>query len=71
MAFARFMASLLGRGVRILAGLALIWWGVTLQGAGGWALIIVGLLPLAAGLFDWCLFAPIFGAPFRGRDVRT
>ena len=71
MTFARFMASPLGRGIRIVAGLALIWWGVTLQSAGGWTLAVVGLVPLAAGLFDWCVFAPLFGAPFRGRDVRT
>jgi hypothetical protein len=70
-AFFRFMASPTGRVVRIVAGLILIaagiWW---IQGIGGWIVAIIGLVPLAAGAFDWCVFAPLFGLPFVGPKLR-
>jgi len=68
MKFAKFMASPLGRGVRIAAGLALIYIGFfVITGSGGVVLGIVGLAPLFAGIFDVCLLAPLFGAPFSGK----
>jgi sorbitol-specific phosphotransferase system component IIBC len=70
-AFFRFIASTTGRIVRILAGLILIAIGILwVRGIGGWILVIVGLVPLAAGLFDWCVFAPLFGLPFVGPRLR-
>jgi hypothetical protein len=67
----RFLASSTGRIVRIVAGLALILIGLWLvKGAGGWVLAIVGLVPLAAGVFDWCVFAPLFKLPFVGPQLR-
>ncbi len=70
-AFFRFIASPAGRLARILAGLALIAVGLGLiQGIGGWVLIIIGVVPLAAGLFDRCVFAPLFGLPFVGWRLR-
>ncbi len=46
-----------GRIVRAVAGIVLIVIGLLLvKGTGGWILAIVGLLPLAAGVFDWCLY---------------
>ena len=69
--FFRFIASPTGRIVRIVAGLALILVGLlALQGLGGWILAIVGLVPLLAGLFDRCVFAPLFGLPFVGPRLR-
>jgi len=69
--FFRFIASPTGRFVRIVAGLALILIGLlVVQGLGGWILAIVGLVPLAAGLFDRCVFAPLFGLPFVGPRLR-
>lgn len=69
--FFRFIASPIGRVVRIIAGLALmaigLWW---VRGTVGWILIIVGLVPLAAGIFDRCVFAPLFGLPFVGPSLR-
>ena len=66
-----FLAGPLGRGVRIVAGLALILVGLfVVEGAAGWVLAIVGLVPLLAGLFDFCLFAPLFGLPFVGPRLR-
>lgn len=66
--FARSMARPAGRGIRIAAGLALIAAGSTRTGSHrGAALMIVGLVPLLAGLFNVCMLAPLIGAPFSGR----
>ena len=68
-AFARFINSPTGRGVRIVAGLGLIAWGYT-QGRGiGLAFMVVGIVPLAAGLFDWCIISALLGGPLRGARV--
>jgi hypothetical protein len=76
MVFASFMSSAAGRAPRIVAGLGLIGWGVYLAVVAsnittGIILAIVGLLPLVAGLADFCVFAPLFGAPFSGAKVRA
>ncbi|HVN52877.1 MAG TPA: DUF2892 domain-containing protein [Anaerolineaceae bacterium] len=69
--FVSFMASTTGRIVRIVAGIALIAWGVLgLGGTAGVIVAVVGALPLLAGLFDFCVFAPLFGAPFSGPKIR-
>jgi hypothetical protein len=70
MSFAKFMSSWAGRLLRIAAGLLLVWLGLgVMQGLGGWILAIVGLVPLVAGVANFCLFAPIFGGPLLGKDV--
>ena len=69
MAFLEFLGSQAGRGVRIAAGLALIVAGVLLGGSC-LALSVIGLLPLAAGVFDFCVFGPLFRLPFIGRRFR-
>jgi len=70
-AFFRFLASSTGRLVRAVAGLILIVVGIwAIGGVVGWILAIIGLVPLAAGLFDRCVFAPLFGLPFTGPDLR-
>jgi len=69
--FFRFIAGPWGRLTRVVAGLILIGVGVWVaQGAGRWILIVVGLVPLAAGVFDWCVFAPLFRLPFVGAALR-
>jgi hypothetical protein len=68
--FVKFMSSTAGRVTRVAAGLVLIVVG-GLIGGTGWILAIVGLVPLLAGVFDVCLFAPLFKAPFAGRKVRS
>jgi hypothetical protein len=67
----RFLAGPAGRLLRVVAGLVLIVVGiVVVKGAIGWILAIVGLVPLTAGVFDWCFFAPLFGLPFVGPSLR-
>jgi Inner membrane protein YgaP-like, transmembrane domain len=70
-AFFRFLASPAGRVIRAVAGLVLIVLGLAVVGGvGGWILAIVGLVPLAAGVFDKCVFAPLFALPFNGSRLR-
>ena len=70
-AFFGFIASPAGRVIRIIAGVALILIGLlAVGGLWGWILAIVGLVPLLAGLFDRCVFAPLFGLPFVGPRLR-
>lgn len=68
MAFARFMSTPTGRVIRAVAGLALILIGFFV--VGGTAGIVVGLIgfvPVAAGVFNFCLVGPLVGAHFDGR----
>jgi uncharacterized membrane protein HdeD (DUF308 family) len=71
--FVKFMASRNGRITRIVAGAVLVILGffvvedITL----GIVLMVVGLVPLLAGIFDYCLLAPLFGAPMSGAKIRS
>jgi hypothetical protein len=70
--FVKFMASTTGRIVRIVAGLALIAWGLMgLGGATGVIVAVIGAVPLLAGVFDFCVFAPLFGNPLSGAKIRA
>ena len=70
--FVTFMNSTTGRIVRIVAGIALIAWGLLgLGGSTGMVVAVIGLAPLLAGLFDFCLFAPLFSCPIRGSKIRV
>jgi Inner membrane protein YgaP-like, transmembrane domain len=67
----RFLGSPMGRVVRIVAGLVLIAIGLLwIHGVVGWILAIIGLVPLGAGILDRCVFAPLFGLPFDGAQLR-
>ena len=71
MGFARFMSSLSGRMLRIVAGIALILIGLlAVHGIGGIILAVVGLVVAAAGMFNFCIFAPLFGGPFWPKDIK-
>lgn len=70
MGFAKFMATPLGRGIRIVAGLAMMYWGSQQGTTTGTIVAVLGLLPTAAGALNLCFIAPIIGAPFRGQDAR-
>ncbi len=70
--FVKFMASPAGRITRIVAGIVLIVLGLlVIHGVGGIFVAFVGLVPLLAGLFDFCVFAPLFGAPMSGPKIRA
>ncbi len=70
--FPKFMAASAGRIIRVVAGLLLVALGLlVIRGTGGIILAVVGLVPLVAGLFDFCVFAPLFGAPMSGPRIRA
>jgi DUF2892 family protein len=70
MAFAQFMATTIGRTLRVVAGIVLIVLGLmSVQGTRGIVLAGIGLVPLVAGLFNVCLIAPLLGMPLNGRAV--
>jgi hypothetical protein len=68
MGFVNFMRSGAGRGARIAAGVAIIAVGLAAVGGGaGVVIALIGLVPLAAGIFNFCLFAPLIGMDLMGR----
>ena len=71
-AFIKFMASLNGRIVSIVVGVVLILVGffAVENTTLGSIVMIIGLIPLAAGIFDFCLLAPLFGMPVNGKKIR-
>ena len=69
--FVKFMASPAGRITRIVAGIVLVVLGIFMHSVGGIIVAVVGLVPLLAGLFDFCVFAPLFGAPMSGPKIRS
>ncbi len=72
MGFARFMATGIGRGIRIVAGSILIAFGLLrVNGGRGGAIAALGLVPLLAGSFDVCVLAPLLRVPFKGSEVRV
>ena len=67
----KFLAGTTGRWVRAIAGVVLIALGLlVVKDTAGLIVAIVGLVPLLAGVFDFCVFAPLFGAPFSGKAIR-
>jgi hypothetical protein len=68
--FAQFVNSTAGRIARIAAGLGLIGWGYV-RGAdtAGIILIVVGLVPLVAGIFNLCLISALLGGPISGARI--
>lgn len=70
--FVEFMVSPAGRLLRVIAGIALIAWGlIGLDGTVGIIVAIVGAVPLLAGIFDFCVFAPLFGGHLSGPKNRA
>jgi Protein of unknown function (DUF2892) len=68
----KFLVSSVGRGTRVIAGLALIAGGMlVLGGTAGIVVAAVGAVPLLAGVFDVCVFAPLFGYAFSGPKIRA
>jgi hypothetical protein len=68
MSFVTFMSSTAGRAIRVIAGAAIIAAGIASGGTSGVIIAVIGVVPLAAGAGNVCLFAPLFGAHFAGRQ---
>jgi len=70
--FVKFMATTNGRILRIVVGIALIIVGFLVNPNWvGYILIVIGLIPLVAGILDLCFLAPLFGAPIQGAKIRA
>lgn len=66
--FVEFMRSTPGRVARIVAGAAIVAVGLgAVGGSAGIVIALVGLVPIAAGVVNVCLFAPLFGMDLNGR----
>ncbi|MFN2236384.1 MAG: YgaP-like transmembrane domain [Anaerolineales bacterium] len=69
--FFRFMVTRVGGIIRIVVGLVLIVVGICGgQGVVGYMMVIAGLVPLVAGVFDKCVFAALFRLPMDGAALR-
>ncbi|HVP59972.1 MAG TPA: DUF2892 domain-containing protein [Myxococcaceae bacterium] len=72
MAFAEWMATPLGRGLRVLVGALLIYIGLAVvRGVGGTVLAAFGVIPIATGLLNVCVIGPLLGAPMKGGTPRA
>jgi hypothetical protein len=61
-----------GRLLRVVAGLALIAVGLfVMQGAWGYIVAAIGLIPLFAGTIGICLLAPLSGYTVAGEPRGT
>jgi predicted RND superfamily exporter protein len=70
LAFACKMASPAGRIARAVAGIVLIIIGLAMKSVTARdILVIVGLVPILAGVFNFCGISPLLGAPFSGRKA--
>ena len=71
MQFAQFMASPLGRGARVVAGVVLIGLGLfAVSGLAAVALVAIGAVAFLAGALNFCLISPLLHVPFGGRHIR-
>lgn len=71
MKFAAFMSGAFGRGLRIVAGAALIILAIVIGSVPGIVLGVVGAIFVAAGAFNLCLIAPLLRLPVAGAKIRA
>ena len=70
--FVKFMQTPAGRAGRILAGTAMLAAGALgAGGTAGYAVAVLGTLPIASGVFDICMLAPFFRLPLSGAKIRA
>jgi hypothetical protein len=71
MQIVKFLTSGMGRGARIVMGIVIMMVGVlVVQGNVGTVIAIVALIPIAGGLFDFCLLGFALGYPLKGDEAR-
>lgn len=69
--FLRFMTSRQGRLGRILMGVVILSLSMfVVPGTPGKIITVVALIPMAGGLFDFCLVGVAMGYPLSGSRVR-
>jgi Inner membrane protein YgaP-like, transmembrane domain len=68
--FAQFVNSPAGRVARIVVGIGLIGWGYTQSGIQAEVILMaIGLVPLAAGVFNLCLISALLGGTISGARI--
>jgi hypothetical protein len=71
MKFITFMTSNRGRMMRIAAGLVLMIVGLfVIRDTAGTILAVAALVPIAGGVFDFCLAGLVLGYPLKGAEAR-
>ncbi len=72
MKIVRLMTSPLGRGLRIVLGIVVIAAGLfAVGGTLGVIMALVGLVPMAGGVLDFCIISAVLGYGFKGANART
>ena len=67
MRFARWMAGMNVRLLRVVIGASMVVWGFTEGTAVGYVVGTIGVFPMLGGLYDFCILAPLFGGPMSGQ----
>ena len=68
----KLMTSPFGRGLRILLGLVVIVVGLSIVGGTlGTILALVGIVPIAGGVLDFCIISAVLGYGFKGSEARA
>jgi hypothetical protein len=70
MGFVTVMRSSVGRLLRIAMGGLMMWYGLAhMAGTGGVLLAAFGVVPILAGIVNFCLLGPVFGLTLMGRPA--
>ena len=71
MTFVTFMTSSRGRMMRVVMGIILMSIGLlVVKDTLGTVLALIALVPIAGGLFDFCVAGVVMGYPFSGKKAR-
>jgi hypothetical protein len=62
----KYLSSTNGRTMKFISGAVIVSAGLFVSPT----LVVLGLLPLFAAIFDVCIFAPLFKLPFEGEKLR-
>jgi len=72
MSFVNFMLSIAGRLLRVVAGVVIIWIALrSLRPPWSYVVAAIGLVPIAAGLLNFCLLGPLFNVDFWGHSKES
>lgn len=71
MTLVKFMTSPKGRIARIILGTILIALGqLVIKDTVGTVITLIALIPITAGVFDYCVVGVALGYPFSGAEAR-